>query len=163
MSDTDILFEAILVPHRSLPPLGFFVVMAALVGVSLAIGIGFSVAGAWPVLGFLGIDIILVYIAFRISYGAARQSEHVRLSAQELEIVLADPSGTEKRTVLQAYWAKIDVEPENAKRVRLVIRSHGRTLELGSFLGTAEKLAFAEAPSNALRDARDTAAEAHRH
>lgn len=163
MRDTEILFEAYLVPHRSLPPIGFLVVMGLLIAISVAIGVGFALAGAWPVLGFLGIDVILVYIAFRISYGAARQSEHVRLSAQELEIVLADPSGTEKRTVLQAYWAKIDVEPENAKRVRLVIRSHGRTLELGSFLGTAEKLAFAEALSNALRDARDTAAEAHRH
>lgn len=135
--------------------MGFLVVMGLLISISVAIGVGFALAGAWPVLGFLGIDIILVYIAFRISYGAARQSERVRLSASDLEVVFAHPSGADKRAVLRAYWARISVEPENSKRVRLVIRSHGRALELGSFLGTAEKMAFAEALSDALRLARE--------
>ena len=154
MSDTDILFEAILVPHRSLPPLGFFVVMAALVGVSLAIGIGFSVAGAWPVLGFLGIDIILVYIAFRISYGAARQCERVRVRADELEVMYMMPCGTGKRAVMQSYWAKVHLERVNPRHVQLMIRSHGRALEVGSFLGVAEKTAFADTLTVALDQSR---------
>lgn len=137
--------------------MGFLVVMAILITLSVAIGVGFSLAGAWPVLGFLGIDVILVYLAFRISYGAARQSERVRLSADELEVRFAGASGKDRRATLKPYWAKIAVEPANAERVRLVIRSHGRALELGSFLGTAEKLAFAEALTDALRQSRDAA------
>ena len=159
MRETDVLFEAILIPHRSLPPVGVIAVMCALIVVSAAIGVGFTLVGAWPVLGFLGIDIILVYWAFRISYGAARQSEHVRLSADELEIVFMDASGADRRATVQSYWATAWLEPANTKQDRLVIRSHGRELELGSFLGRAEKIAFADRLNDALRKSRDSVPE----
>lgn len=156
MREADILFEAMLTPHRSLPPLGFVLVMGVLITISVAIGVGFSLVGAWPVVGFLGIDVLLVYLAFRISYGAARQSEHVRLTADTLEVLIQKGSGRGRRAALQPYWARVDIEPVSAKRTRLIIRSHGETLELGAFLGSEEKLAFAEALTEALRRNRET-------
>jgi len=151
----ELLFEATLTPHRSLPPLGFLMVMSVLIGISVAIGIGFSLVGAWPVIGFLGIDILLVYLAFRISYAAARQFQHVRLSSEALEVLFRDPGGGDRRAVLQPYWARVEVEPINAGRGRLVVRSRGEILELGAFLANDEKLAFAQALAQALRRARD--------
>ena len=149
------LFEANLTPHRSLPPLGFMGVMGILIGISVAIGVGFSLVGAWPVFGFLGIDILLVFVAFRISYAAARQSQHVRLSTDALEISFLNPGGRDRHAVLQPYWARVDVEPITASRNRLVVRSHGDIVELGAFLANEEKLAFAQALREALRQARD--------
>jgi len=149
------LFEAVLSPHRSLSPLGFVLVMGGLIGISIAIGVGFSLVGAWPVLGFLGIDILLVYLAFRISYDAARQCQHVRLGVDALEIAFHNPGGRDRHAVLEPYWARVEVEPINARRGRLVIRSRGEFIELGAFLANDEKLAFAGALSHALRQARD--------
>lgn len=149
------LFEALLTPHRSLPPVGFLIVMGILIAISVAIGVGFSLVGAWPVFGFLGIDILLVYVAFRISYAASRQSQHVRLSTDALEIAFLNPGGRDRHAVLQPYWARVDVEPITASRNRLVVRSRGDVVELGAFLATEEKLAFAQVLREALRQARD--------
>jgi len=149
------LFEAVLTPHRSLPPVGFLVVMGALIAVSMAIGVGFSLVGAWPVIGFFGIDILLVYLAFRISYAAARQCQHVRLSAEMLEILFRKPGGPDKLAVLEPYWARVEVERIDARHGRLVVRSRGAVVELGGFLANDEKLAFARALREALREARD--------
>jgi uncharacterized membrane protein len=130
--------------------------MAVLIGLSVAIGVGFTLVGAWPVIGFLGVDLILVFYAFRISYHSARQRERVRLSERELEVVCFDGSTQAGRAVLRPYWAKVILEPLTQRRSRLIIRSHGRALELGSFLGQEEKTALAATLTSALGRLRRT-------
>ena len=61
-------FERVLLPHRSLPPRGFHLLILILGLISFAVGIGFVSIGAWPVMGFFGLDVALVYIAFRLNY-----------------------------------------------------------------------------------------------
>src|SRR5437588_1476045 len=61
------LFSALLTPHRSLSSAGFFVVMGLIAGISFVGGVVFLIAGAWPVIGFLGLDVALEYWAFRRS------------------------------------------------------------------------------------------------
>lgn len=151
-----ILFETILTPHRSLSAVGFLAVMAAVIGLSAAIGIGFTLAGAWPVIGFLGIDLVVVFYAFRINYRSASQRERVRLSNRELEVVRFDGGTQVSRAVLQPYWAQVTLEPLPQRRSKLIIRSHGRALELGSFLGQEEKTALATTLLNALSRLRGT-------
>src|ERR1700732_651676 len=73
-------FRAILHPHRSLGPTGFLVLMLAIGGVSFVTGMVFLLMGAWPVFGFFGLDVALVYLAFRLNYRTARQSETIRLA-----------------------------------------------------------------------------------
>ena len=150
------LFQTVVAPHRSLPAVGFLVVMGALVGLSIAIGVGFMLVGAWPVIGFLGIDIILVYVVFRISYRSARQSEHLRLTAHGLEVVFLDGSGQARRTFIQPYWASVHLEPLAGGHKRLLIRSHGKTLEIGAFLGSEQKVALAESLSDAIRGVQNS-------
>ena len=70
-----VFFERVLWPHRSLPHRGFRALMLFLGLLSLAAGIGFVAAGAWPICGFFGLDVALLYLAFRISYRSARQRE----------------------------------------------------------------------------------------
>ena len=78
------LFDAVLYPNRSLGRFGFHLLMAAIVLVSAAIGAAFVLAGAWPVTGFLGADVLLLYLAFRWNYRQGRRAEFIRLDGADL-------------------------------------------------------------------------------
>lgn len=151
-------FEALLFPNRSLPPSGFSAVMSVVISFNAILGIAFYVLGAWPVLWFGGLDIALVYLAFKLSYRQGRLHERVRLSGDALQVARVLPSGHESRWRLQAYWTRvvIDAPAEHHAQVRLV--SKGRTLILGSFLSPEERVAFGRTLQNALETARGAAA-----
>ena len=51
-------------PHCSISPAGFACVIASLAGVALAIGVGFALLGAWLVLPFSGLEVLLLGAAF---------------------------------------------------------------------------------------------------
>src|SRR4030088_625597 len=78
------LFSAILTPHRSLSAVGFLILMALIGSISFAAGVAFLLMGAWPVFGFFGLDVLLVYFAFRVNYRAASAYEQVTVTASEL-------------------------------------------------------------------------------
>src|SRR5207245_10035035 len=79
-------FERVLLPHRSLPPRGFHLLMLLLGLLSLAVGIGFVAIGAWPVCGFFGLDVAALYLAFRLSYRSARRREILRLAGADFTV-----------------------------------------------------------------------------
>ena len=80
------LFFAVVTPHRSLSYAGFIIMMAAVTGESAAAGTFFLIIGAWPVFGFFGLDVLLVYLAFRANYRAAVAYEEVTVTACELKV-----------------------------------------------------------------------------
>src|SRR5215471_4416340 len=81
-----LFFERVLLPHRSLPTRGFHILMLILGLISLAVGIGFISIGAWPVFGFFGLDVALIYIAFRLNYRSARRREILRLAGDAFTV-----------------------------------------------------------------------------
>src|SRR6185437_13935069 len=85
-SSSPILYDAVLSPHRSLPPRGFTYLMLAVAAVSFGISLFFVLHGAWPVTPFFGLDVVLVYLAFRVSYRSARLREEVRLTEDSLTV-----------------------------------------------------------------------------
>ena len=89
------------VPNRSLGRFGFHLLMAAIVLVSAAIGAAFVLAGAWPVTGFLGADVLLLYLAFRWNYRQGRRAEFIRLDGAELVVRRVEPSGRSARVALR--------------------------------------------------------------
>jgi len=80
------LFSALLTPHRSLNRTGFLVVMGAISVASFAAGIACLMIGAWPVLGFLGLDVLAIYVAFKINYRSARAYEEILVTPSELRL-----------------------------------------------------------------------------
>src|SRR5258705_12064867 len=80
------LFSALLTPHRSLNRAGFLVLMGFLSAVSFAAGLAFLLMGAWPVLGFFGLDVLAIYWAFRINFRDARATEEIRVTPSELRV-----------------------------------------------------------------------------
>jgi uncharacterized membrane protein len=100
-------FERVLLPHRSLPPRGFHLLMLILGLISLAVGIGFVSIGAWPVMGFFGLDVALVYIAFRLNYRSARRSETIRLAGDVFTVERVDVRGERRMWRFQPFWLRV--------------------------------------------------------
>jgi uncharacterized membrane protein len=146
MAETDVpeFYHAELRPHRSLPPRGFAIVMAILAGASFLIGVGFVARGAWPVTPFFGLDIGLIYLAFRLSYRSARQREHLRLTEEALELERVDVYGARQRWRFQPFWLRVIFEERETDSNHLSLASHGKSVTVGAFLGPAErrKVAF---------------------
>lgn len=140
-----VLFSAILHPATSLSGNGFFGLMVALCAVSFGAGIAFTVAGAWPVFGFFGLDILLIYIAFRVSYHRARRYETVRLTANELAVEKIDPNGRTRRWKFQPYWLRVAIDGSPKHDSALTLSSHGKSLEIGAFLTPQERRDVARA------------------
>lgn len=139
------LFDAVLQPHRSLSPRGFTILMILLGIVSFAAGISFISLGAWPVCGFFGLDVALVYLAFKLNYRAARNYETVQLTESTLRIARGGPKGVRESHSFQPHWVRVEMDdpPEHASQLRLT--SHGRSVIVGSFLPPEERADFARA------------------
>jgi uncharacterized membrane protein len=149
------LFSALLTPHRSLNRTGFLVLMAFLSVVSFAAGVVFLMMGAWPVFGFFGLDVLVVYWAFRINFRSARAHEEILVTPSELRLRRVNHRGRAVEWVLNPLWVQLDqVEDEEFGIERLYLVSRGRRVSVGSFLGPDEKASFAKALRAALQDAR---------
>jgi uncharacterized membrane protein len=127
-------FERVLSPHRSLAARNFHLLMAFLGLISLVVGIAFVAMGAWPVVGFFGLDVGLVYLAFRLSYRTARQSETIRLSRDVLSVDRVSIHGQRRSWRFQPFWVRVIFEERPDTSNRLLIASHGRSLLIGEFL-----------------------------
>jgi uncharacterized membrane protein len=149
------IFSAVLTPHRSLGPTGFLIFMLVLGGISFTSGMVFLMAGAWPIFGFFGLDVLLVYWAFRVNYRAARAYEEVRVTASELKLRKVSHHGRVSEWTLNPLWVRLDRdEHEEFGIERLYLVSRGRRLPIASFLGPDEKASFAHALTAALGEAK---------
>ena len=131
----DVFFERVLLPHRSLPPRAFHVLMLLLGLVSLAMGVGFWLLGAWPICGFFGLDVAAVYVAFRLSYRSARQREILRLKDDDFTVERVDIYGDRRQWTFQPFWLRVVLEERPDESNRLLVASHGKSLAIGDFLG----------------------------
>jgi uncharacterized membrane protein len=149
------IFSAIITPHRSLSSTGFVIFMLCIGGLSFVSGVMFLMLGAWPVFGFLGLDVLLVYWAFRANYRSARAYEEVTITPSELTVRKVNHRGGVREWTLNPVWVKLDrIEHEEFGIERLFLTSHGRRLTIAGFLGPGDKASFARALSSALGEAR---------
>jgi uncharacterized membrane protein len=147
--DQTIYLDATLRPYRSLDQRGFLIVMIAIGGCGFLIGFAFFLAGAWPVAGFCGLEIALVYIAFKLNFRDARRCEHLMMTDDGLHIVRTDPSGVVEHVRLEPNWLTVQIDDPPSHGSQLVLKSHGQTTEIGRFLQPYERGEVAQA----LRDA----------
>lgn len=139
-------FHAVLTPHRSLGPAGFRVLMLVLLGSWLFTGLVFVALGAWPVFGFFGLDVLILYVAFRLNYRSARCHEEVRLTRQELLIRKVAVSGKTAESRFNPAWTKLDVRRHPYAGVTgLTVSSRRRHVPVGDFLNPDDRESFAKA------------------
>src|ERR1700688_4799881 len=149
------LFSALLTPHRSLNRTGFLVLMAFVSVVSFAAGLAFLLMGAWPVFGFFGLDLVVIYWAFRINFLHARATEEISVTPSELRVRRVSHRGHVVEFMLNPLWVRLDQKIHAEFGIeRLYLVSKGRRVAIASFLGPDEKASFAKALTAALQAAR---------
>lgn len=151
-SPKPVQFSATLLPHRSLSRKGFVALMIAIGLVGILCGVAFFLVGAWPVTGFFGLDVVLIYLAFRLNYRRARIREHVELSEDKLVVTRVHTSGRSQSFAFNPYWVRFQLIRREDSPHELLLSSHGRYLMFGKFLTNEEKESFAAALSAALSE-----------
>jgi uncharacterized membrane protein len=149
------LFSALLTPHRSLSRTGFLVLMGFLSVISFAAGLAFLLMGAWPVFGFFGLDVLLIYWAFKVNFRRAAASEEISVTPSELRVRRVSHRGHVVEWVLNPLWVQLDQKIHAEFGIeKLYLVSKGRRVSIASFLGPDEKASFVKALTAALQAAR---------
>jgi len=144
------VFEALIMPHRSLSGRGAAILVAAVGLLSAAIALRFWFLGAWPVVAFSALEVVLVMLLLTMNVRRARARESIRLSSAEITVVQTDHYGRRRSFSLPSAWVQVTLETRENHGSRLWLRSHGRGREVGAFLHTPEKLSLFEALRDAL-------------
>jgi len=153
---TRLPFRAVLVPHRSLTPRGFLILMCLFGGLSFATGIAFYAIGAWPVLGFFGLDVALVYLAFKLNYRAARATETVEVDRDALTVTWTNARGHHHRSArLSSTWTRLEELETPDGGFHLQLASRGRSIAIARHMSSDERRTFAVALRAALRLVRE--------
>lgn len=141
-------------PHRSLGRNGFLLLMGGLCLVSFVAGVVFSMMGAWPVTGFFGLDVALVYLAFRLNYRAGRAHEIVEVTPDVLSITRVEPSGRRRTFICNPYWARVNLTEWPDGSTDLSVRTQETRHSFARVLNNDERRDFAAALKDALLMAR---------
>lgn len=150
MSTKTTYFSARLSPNASLSQRDFHIVMALFGLASLGTGMLFLMQGAWPVFGFFGLDVALFYLAFKLNYSQARRYEVVELVDDKLRVTEVSARQVKREWSFNAYWVRVKLSRTNDEIGALHLTSHGRRVEIGSFLSPKEREEFSNALQTAL-------------
>lgn len=145
----------VLHPHRSLSPRGFLIIMLALGSVSFVTGLFFVMLGAWPVMGFFGLDVALVYWAFKQNFRSGRLYETIEVDGERLQLTRVHPTGRREVYDFNPFWVRVRLTTDRPDgRTSLRLAAHGREVLFGQFLTDEERRDFADALAGVLVDAR---------
>lgn len=151
--DTKHNWRIVVRPNRSLTRRQLQLVFLVIAGICLSIASVFAVLGMWPVLPFAGAEVIAVGIGFYLSAVGGRETEVVSVNSDEVAVEKGRRRLTQ-RWVTQRAWAQIRLLPPRIRwyPTRLVIRSHGKEVELGGFLNEDERRQLAGELRDAIND-----------
>jgi uncharacterized membrane protein len=134
-----------LTPHRSLGSRGYMMLFGFVMVVNLAIAVFFWILKAWPVFGFLGLDVALVWFALRANEKSAHQSERIVLEGDDLRLIKKVPKKAAQEKSFNRRWTKVLLEYDEAREMvgKLFLISRGERTEIASFLGAEERQSLA--------------------
>jgi uncharacterized membrane protein len=144
-----LLMDAVLRPHRSLSVKAFKSMLIAVIAVNIAMALCFWAQGAFPVAGFLGLDVLALWLAFRWNYRAAQAAEYVRVAPGRVHVAAVDRHGAATHWVLNPVWARVAQDGRG-----VLIRDGAGQMRVGAFLSPKECESFAAALSLALHKAK---------
>ncbi|WP_119390241.1 DUF2244 domain-containing protein [Taklimakanibacter lacteus] len=149
-------FSATLRPHRSLSRRGFVILMAVLIGLNFAAGTAFYMLGAWPIAPFMGLDVALVWWAFRKNYDDALKEERIEVTEHELVLKRFDHERQREELHFTRTWVKVELEEDKERDLigSLYLRFKGQRTEIGRFLAAAERQRLARLLQGALAKPR---------
>lgn len=154
-SQHTIYFDATLTPNRSLSPRAFTVVMAIVVAMSFIAGLSFVSMGAFPVIGFFGLDALAIWFAFRWSFRNLKQETRVRITAEQIELSHQRP-GSDRRTAhLPTAFTKVQLDYPERRPSELKLTYGGTSWVIGRFLTPPERKSLKDAIERAIWNAKN--------
>lgn len=151
-SSESVLFEAAIMPHRSLSRRGRQILVGIFCAVSMLTGLRFWMIGAWPVAGFIAIELGLAAFLLWRHQRSARETEWLRLSPDEIRIARIDPNGRKSETRLATGWLRVRLEERPGRVPGLLLYAPGRQVEVAKVLGEVAKRDLAQALKNAVHE-----------
>jgi uncharacterized membrane protein len=146
----DLLFQAVVMPHRSLSPRGLRVLIAAICGSSLLITTLFFIMGAWPIAGFSGVEITLAVLLLRLNAREARRSEVIMLTPGQIRVIRTDVKGRRSERQMDASWLNVVVQERAARVPALLLCSRHAQEEVAREIGEVAKRELADGLAAAL-------------
>lgn len=151
----EVLFQATIVPHRSLSRRGWIGLLGVLGGLGLLGGLRFAELGLWPVIGCMALEAALAAVLLRLHARSARATEVLLLERRRLRILRTDSAGRRSERSLPVGWLNPVLKAAPGRVPQLILTAHGVREEVATALGEAEKRGLAEALAEALRDMRE--------
>lgn len=149
------IFSATLTPYRSLPPSGFLILMLLFGGTCFVAGFFYLIIGAWPVFAFFGLDVLILFIAFRLNYRQARAYEEIIVRRDLILIQRVNPKGKATELRFNPFWVRLQLTKDDEDIVREIsLSAKGERTQIGGFLNPDDKTSFAKAFGAALSEAR---------
>lgn len=143
--DGQLFMNAVLRPHRSLSLQAFRTMLIAVIAVNVVVAVVFVSQGAFPVAGFMGLDVLALWLAFRWNYRAAQAAEYVRVAPGQVHVAAVDKDGAATHWVINPAWARVARDGRG-----VLIRDGAGQLRVGAFLSPKECETFAAALDAAL-------------
>lgn len=146
------IWSATLTPNRSLGRRGFIVVMTMVIALNAGVSFYFYVRGAWPIVGFMGLDVALLWWAFSRSYADARIAERLEITEHELVFRRRDMKKPETERRFVRRWVRVELDEDRERELvgSLFLRFKGERTEIGGFLSSLERKQLASALKMAL-------------
>ena len=149
-----VYLDAVLEPPRSLSTRGLNRVMMMLGAFSGLFSLGFLLVGAWPVVGFLGVEILAIWLVFQWSFRAQTARTYVRVTAEEVDVRKVDGWGRERRASMASHFARVEFDRTVTGPHALRLTTSRSAYTLGEFLTPPERESFARRLMQAISDAR---------
>ena len=132
-------------PHCALSPRGASLFFLSVCCVCLGLAGILAWLGFWPILPFAGLELIVLAWALRSTLQRRYQAQSIVVTDSEV-IVEETSRKSRSHMVFPRHWAqvKLRVTPSPLYPSRLLIESHGRRCEVGSFLTEQERRGLAQ-------------------
>jgi uncharacterized membrane protein len=134
-------FEVKLNANASLGGVGFAILLVLAMVVPLASGVAFAWQGAWMILPFAGLEMVLLVGAWLLNALRERRFERIHLRDGRIVVEVGLEARTE-RFEFNAAWVRL-VEQAGEVDYRLSLEAHGRSLEIGRHLAPEGRRALA--------------------
>ncbi|SFK38633.1 DUF2244 domain-containing protein [Caulobacter sp. UNC279MFTsu5.1] len=146
--------DAVIKPNRSMSRRGLHVLLGVLIAFNLMVAAFLLVLGAPPVLPFLGLDVLAVWLALRASFRAAERAERVRVTAEAVTVSREDEKGARMIWTSPTAFTRVGVDQPGEHETRVRLMMSRKRLTLGRALSPPERVDFARALERAILEAR---------
>lgn len=154
LQDEEIYFDALMKPNASLSRAGFWVIMGVVIAINAFSALAFISSGAFPIIGFLGLDILAVWLAFKVCFRDQTQWTRVRVTPYTLRVDHRDPKGQESFIELPTAFARVSLKEPLTVNSWVTLSYQREAYVIGRFLTLDERVSLVGALKDALAGAR---------